>query len=337
MKYVFRIIPGQVFLALVFAYGHQLQAVKADIHTLVKLPPGFAVTDPHVIEWREESYTLSLYARGFKQGEAVYMEITAGSSKMPKIKKCYFQNRTVYLNAFKWGYRGFFALPPGGKTGTCEIKLISESKGSEQQNVYTIKVSPGNFPVFHHKLDLGKYSNLSYLSRPDIAQRIRECAKKKKEVFLNHGPDMLGPGLSHPRDMHYVTSPFWAKRYYYAYRVNKGKKIKINTGKRIHRGIDLRGEKGTPVYAIADGWVALAEEMFYEGNLVVLDHGNRIFSYYMHQDTLAVKKGQKVRGGDLIGTVGSTGVSTAAHLHVSLVINGVQADPLSLLWLPIRN
>jgi len=337
MKFSVRVLLWLVLPIIVFSYKDQLQSEKTDTPSRLKLPPGFTVTDPHVIEWREDSYTLSLYARGFKQGEAVYMEITAGPSKMPKIKKCFFQDRTVYLSAFHWGYRGFFALPPGGKAGTFEIKLITGSSGMERQHEYAIDVLPGKFPVFRRKLELGKYSNLSYLSRPDIAAKIRECAKKKKKVFSNQGRDMLGPGLSHPRDMHYITSPFWANRYYYAYRVLNGKKSKINSGKRIHRGIDLRGEKGAPVYALADGMVALAEEMFYEGNLVIIDHGNRIFSYYMHLDSITVKRGRKVRGGVIIGTVGSTGVSTAAHLHVSLVINGVQADPLSLLWLPVRN
>jgi murein DD-endopeptidase len=65
--------------------------------------------------------------------------------------------------------------------------------------------------------------------------------------------------------------------------------------------------------SIADGSVVLAEKMYYEGNFRVIDHGNKVFSHYMHYDTIFVKNGQFVKGGDKIGTVGCTGVSTGPH------------------------
>jgi murein DD-endopeptidase MepM/ murein hydrolase activator NlpD len=119
--------------------------------------------------------------------------------------------------------------------------------------------------------------------------------------------------------------------------MKNGKKVRGKNRIRVHRGLDLRGVKGTPVYALADGEVVLAEELFYEGNFVLVDHGNRIFSYYMHLDSLDVKKGDRVKAGQLLARVGSTGVSTASHLHVSFIIRGIQVDPLSILPLPFRD
>ena len=79
-----------------------------------------------------------------------------------------------------------------------------------------------------------------------------------------------------------------------------------------------------------------AEKLYFEGNMVIVDHGNRIFSYYMHMSEIRVNPGDLVEAGQVVGLVGSTGMSTAAHLHVSVVINGVQADPLSFLARPYR-
>lgn len=83
-----------------------------------------------------------------------------------------------------------------------------------------------------------------------------------------------------------------------------------------HRGIDIAARRGTPVLAPADGVVRLAEGPFLiEGRMILLDHGAGLVSGLMHLDTLAAEPGQKVRQGDAIGTVGSTGRSTGPHLH----------------------
>ncbi len=97
----------------------------------------------------------------------------------------------------------------------------------------------------------------------------------------------------------------------------------------------MRGKSGEPVFAITDGLVVLSHDMFYEGKMVLIDHGNKIFSYYMHLSEREVQTGDRVKSGDIIGAVGSTGMSTAPHLHVSFLIRGVQVDPLSLFSLPV--
>ena len=94
-----------------------------------------------------------------------------------------------------------------------------------------------------------------------------------------------------------------------------------------HMGIDIGANYGTPIKAVADGTITCAEEWGGYGNLVVIDHGNGVESYYGHCSKLYVTEGQKVKAGDVIAAVGSTGNSTGNHLHFELRNNGVQAHP----------
>ena len=96
----------------------------------------------------------------------------------------------------------------------------------------------------------------------------------------------------------------------------------------FHRGIDLAAAAGTPVYAANDGIVRLAEYLPLSGHAVLIDHGMGIVTSYLHQSAIFVRAGQRVRRGQVIGRVGSTGLSTGPHLHWGLRVNGVHVDPM---------
>ena len=99
-----------------------------------------------------------------------------------------------------------------------------------------------------------------------------------------------------------------------------------------HYGIDFAAKEGTKIKAMLDGVVTLAEpDLFYTGGTLIFDHGHGISTLYMHMKKLMVKKGQKVKQGDVIGTVGSTGRSTGAHLDVRLNWFQVRLDPATVL------
>ena len=99
-----------------------------------------------------------------------------------------------------------------------------------------------------------------------------------------------------------------------------------------HYGIDFAAKEGTKIKAMLDGVVTLAEpDLFYTGGTLIFDHGHGISTLYMHMKTLMVKKGQKVKQGDVIGTVGSTGRSTGAHLDVRLNWFQTRLDPATVL------
>ncbi len=99
--------------------------------------------------------------------------------------------------------------------------------------------------------------------------------------------------------------------------------------KKMHSGIDFAASIGTPVYATADGTVTTTDVKFSGyGKMLVIDHGFGYRTRYAHMHDFAVKRGQHVKRGDLIGYVGNTGMSTAPHLHYEVYINGQTVDPV---------
>ena len=99
-----------------------------------------------------------------------------------------------------------------------------------------------------------------------------------------------------------------------------------------HYGLDFAADEGTKINAMLDGVVTLAEtDLFYTGGTLIFDHGHGISTLYMHMEKILVKKGQKVKQGDIIGTVGSTGRATGAHLDVRLNWFQIRLDPATVL------
>jgi hypothetical protein len=94
-----------------------------------------------------------------------------------------------------------------------------------------------------------------------------------------------------------------------------------------HQGTDIAAPEGTPIRAVNDGIVKVAGFYPIKGGLVVVDHGAEVSSLYFHQSSLDVEEGDRVRRGDVIGRVGSTGVSTGPHLHWEVRIGGLATDP----------
>ncbi len=101
--------------------------------------------------------------------------------------------------------------------------------------------------------------------------------------------------------------------------------------KKLHKGIDLGSPRGTPVKASKSGTVAFSGVKSGYGNVVILNHGNGVQTLYAHNDTLKVSVGQQVSQGQVISTVGNTGVGTGYHLHFEIRINGTAVNPRNYL------
>ncbi|RAW01368.1 M23 family metallopeptidase [Pseudochryseolinea flava] len=103
--------------------------------------------------------------------------------------------------------------------------------------------------------------------------------------------------------------------------------------KKMHSGIDFAAAIGTPIYATADGKVMSVDVRFSGyGKMVEIDHGFGYRTRYAHMHEFAVRAGQNVKRGDLIGYVGNTGLSTAPHLHYEVMINGAHVDPVHYFY-----
>src|SRR3979411_31289 len=104
-----------------------------------------------------------------------------------------------------------------------------------------------------------------------------------------------------------------------------------------HRGTDFPVNEGAPVVVSNSGTVVLAKELFYEGNCVIVDHGQRLFTIYMHLSKMEVKAGSKLGKGGRLGLSGQTGRVTGPHLHMGVRWNGAYLDPTKLLGLTLPN
>lgn len=104
--------------------------------------------------------------------------------------------------------------------------------------------------------------------------------------------------------------------------------------KRPHFGVDIGGPIGTPVVAPADGIVVLADDLYYSGNTLILDHGMGVYSTFLHMDSITVSPGQTLSKGELMGTIGETGRATGPHLDWRINLGPMRLDPALLVSEP---
>jgi murein DD-endopeptidase MepM/ murein hydrolase activator NlpD len=102
-----------------------------------------------------------------------------------------------------------------------------------------------------------------------------------------------------------------------------------------HLGLDFRVPTGTPVAAMNDGTVLLARPLYFEGNFVVIDHGQGLLTLYLHLSEFKVNEGDRVKRGQIIGLSGGTGRATGPHLHVAVRWQGTYLDPERLMQLTL--
>ncbi|HEY81549.1 MAG TPA: M23 family metallopeptidase, partial [Caldilineae bacterium] len=119
------------------------------------------------------------------------------------------------------------------------------------------------------------------------------------------------------------TSPYGTRRSYNGGPVSS-----------FHAGSDWGAPEGTPILAPAPGVVVLAETLFVRGGAVIVDHGAGVYSNFWHLSRIDVQPGDVVAAGDPLGLVGNTGLSTGAHLHWEVRVNGVAVDPMQ--WTEMR-
>ncbi|HXE76118.1 MAG TPA: M23 family metallopeptidase [Candidatus Xenobia bacterium] len=157
------------------------------------------------------------------------------------------------------------------------------------------------------------------LTPEDRARADRE-AKRLQEIYAGVTPERLwSGGFRAPVEGVKASGNFGRRR------------ILNGQPRSPHSGEDFPADEGAPVVAAQRGRVVLAEEFFFSGNTVVLDHGLGLFTFYAHLATIAVKEGELVEAGAPVGRVGSTGRVTGDHLHWAVRINRARVSPLELV------
>ena len=156
---------------------------------------------------------------------------------------------------------------------------------------------------------------------PEVYERI-----KKDNILIGKARstdtayDFFKNKFIYPIDKYIITGVYGSQR------ILNGKP------RRPHYGLDLHAPEGTPVKAMMDGEVTLAvNDMYFTGATIIFDHGHGISTLYMHMKDISVKKGQKVKQGEIVGTLGQSGRATGPHLDIRLNWFNVKLDPSSIL------
>jgi len=208
-----------------------------------------------------------------------------------------------------WALAGVDAM---ARTGQYDLRLTArDGAGGVTTVAGSVPVVAGNFEVQNIYFS----PEVSVLLDPALVQ---DEQRRVADVMDDFAPSPAWTDLFQVplRGEISISSPFGGRRSYNGGPVDS-----------YHGGVDLEADEGTPVYAAATGRVALAEPLQVRGNAVILDHGMGVYTGYWHLSGIAVQAGQTVLAGDLVGYAGSTGLSTAPHLHWELQVNNVQVDP----------
>lgn len=197
-----------------------------------------------------------------------------------------------------------------GATGT--VELVRRSTGGV--NARLVEIADYPYPTQH--LTVAE----EYVEPPlEAADRIERERLANEALFALETPGLVPMPLASPLENLPRGGRFGARRVF------------NGEPRSPHSGADYAVPTGTPVFAVADGKVVLAEELYFAGNAVYIDHGDGLLSMSLHLSSIAVGKGQSVRQGDVIGRVGATGRVTGPHLHFGLRWHGARIDPALVL------
>lgn len=244
-----------------------------------------------------------------RPGGVAILSITPSENPKPVVS---YNAKPVALVKGQQNWLAIIGISLGAKIGTHKIN-ITEPSGKNRVKKFTVK---------QHKY---KTQHLTIKNKNKVnpnnksAKRIeREFLMKKKlsATFSSTAPKLNFIRPVAGRD----SGRFGLRRI-----LNKQKR-------NPHSGMDIAAPQGRPIKATESGTVLWVGNLFFSGNVIYIDHGHGLLSLYAHLSKMDVKKGQKVKRGEIIGKVGKTGRVTGAHLHWTVYLNGNAVDPA--LFLP---
>ena len=238
----------------------------------------------------------------FKQGSFILGKTDPNS-------KVFVDNRKVRVT-----YDGYFAF---GLDRDRKNNVLIKIKNKEKTKLIEKK-------VFKRKYKIQRIDGLpskQVTPPPEVYERI-----KKDNILIGKARDIdsklifFKDKFIYPIDKYIITGVYGSQR------ILNGKP------RRPHYGIDFHAPEGTPVKAMMDGKVTLAEkDMYFTGGTIIFDHGHGISTLYMHMKDIYVKIGQEIKQGEIVGTLGQSGRATGPHLDIRLNWFDVKLDPQTIL------
>ena len=244
---------------------------------------------------KSENKTTNKVANG-----ATFIAIT--DSKKPK-------NITINKKTYKW-----IAHPKDSnkKIAFVAINYYTKPQKINLGNNITLEIVAGNYPK---KEQLQIKDKNKVTPNKAASDRIARELNEANKIYTTYDSKRYwDKPFIYPLENVEISSPFGSARVF------------NGAVKSFHGGTDLRAAIGTKILAVNDGVVVLAKERFLAGNSVVVSHGEGVYSMYYHCSEIKVKVGQKVTQGEVVALSGDTGRVTAAHLHYSMMVNGVLVD-----------
>ncbi len=272
--------------------GDTLHIAKDDTGKLVALTYPLTKTDTLFVNWIDEQYQSHIETKTVEIREATAHGVIKSNFWSAGIAAGLDDAQIINLaNIFGWDID--FAL---------DIR-----SGDSFHVVYENKYVDGEF------IGAGKILAAEFINQNEPFQAIRFS---DGEYYSATGKSMRKAFLRAPVNFRYISSNFNPKRFH-----------PIQKRVKPHNGTDYRAKTGTPVVAAGNGKVTHSTYNKYNGNYVFIQHGNGIVTKYLHFSKRTVKAGQRVKQGQVIGYVGSTGMSQAPHLHYEFLLNGVHRNP----------
>ncbi len=224
--------------------------------------------------------------------------------KKPKV---FFQSNEVKVLEKEGKYFAVIGIGIDEKVGKKHIVAVNQNK---KVSLY-FNVTKKSYKKEYIKLKTNKRVTLS----KENLQRFKKEKAKSTKVLKSFNKT-LSSNLEFISPLNGRISSTYGKRRYYN-----------NKPKSPHKGIDIATKRGTSIVASESGVVKIAQEFFFNGNTIYLDHGEGVITMYAHMKGFEVGEGDFVEKGEVIGYVGTTGRSTGPHLHFGIMLNAKAVDP----------
>lgn len=209
---------------------------------------------------------------------------------------------------------GLIPIPFRQQPGSAELTLNWTNVAGEHFYRIPFQIIAGKYRTDVLKVDPGRVNP----NKKNI-KRSKKEARRVRQIYADGSiPGLWNGDFQLPIDSK-ITSSFGNKRLF------------NGQLKSYHNGVDFRAPVGTPVFAANSGVVKLADDLFYSGKVVIIDHGNLIFTIYAHLSKFDVTAGQPIEKGQQIGLTGATGRVSGPHLHWGVKVNGAAVNPIQFI------
>ncbi len=270
-----------------------------------------AVAIPHA----QDAITVDLQTRALAPGELLVFTIAAA----PTVEELRVSvlGRTVPVFAIAEGrYQALAGIDLEQKPGRFTATVSGTERGQPVRAARPFVIAAKTFPTRNLTV-LPDYVN----PPPDVMGRINRDSELLRETYAKSAATRQW------------AEPFVRPVTQAANSVFGSRSVYNGQPRSPHAGADFLSPAGTPIHAPNAGRVAVARDLYFTGNTVIIDHGLGVFSVLAHLSKIDVQEGDQITAGQTVGLVGATGRVTGPHLHWGVLVNGARVDPLSVLAL----